>query len=53
MAKFANTRRSIIILLFYPVCGSAHLGLGAFQRVNGLGLVQLRFHVTLGDTGTQ
>ena len=28
-------------------CGYPHLGFGAFRRVNGLGLVQLRFHVTL------
>ena len=30
-------------------CGYTHLGFRAFRRVNGLGLVQLRFHVTLGD----
>ena len=30
-----------------------HLGFGAFRRVYGLGLVQLRFHVTLRDAVTQ
>ena len=29
------------------------LGLGPKWRVKGLGLVQLRFHVTLGDVVTQ
>ena len=33
--------------------GYTHRGFGAFRRVNGLGLVQLRFHVTLGDAVTQ
>ena len=28
-------------------------GFGASRRVNGLGLVKLRFHVTLGDAVTQ
>ena len=30
-------------------CGYTHLGFGAFRRVNGLGLVQVRFYVTPGD----
>ena len=30
-----------------------HLGFGALCWVNGLGLVKLRFHVTLGDAVTQ
>ena len=34
-------------------CGYTHLGFGVFRRVNGLGLVQLRFHVTLGDAVTR
>ena len=29
------------------------LGFGASRRVSGLGLVKLRFHVTLGDAVTQ
>ena len=33
--------------------GYTHLGFGTFRRVNGLGWVQLRFHVTLGDAVTQ
>ena len=33
--------------------GYVHLGFGALQRVNGLGLVKLRFHVTLGDAVSQ
>ena len=33
--------------------GYTHLGFGALRRVNGLGWVQLRFHVTLGDAVTQ
>ena len=32
--------------------GYTHLGFGALLRVNGLGLVKLRFHVTLGDAVT-
>ena len=36
----------------YSSCGYTHLGFGASRRVNGLGLVQLRFHVTLGDAVT-
>ena len=34
-------------------CGYTHLGFGAFQRVNGFGWDQLRFHVTLWDTVTR
>ena len=34
-------------------CGYTHLGFEVFLRVNGLGCVQLRFHVTLGDAVTQ
>ena len=37
----------------YNCCGYTHFGFGAFRKVNGLGLVQLRFHVTLGDAVTQ
>ena len=33
--------------------GYTHLGFGALRRVNGLGLVKLRFHVTLGDAVPQ
>ena len=33
--------------------GYTHLGFGAFRRVNGLGLVKLKFHFTLGDAVTQ
>ena len=33
--------------------GYTHLGFEVLQRVNGLGLVKLRFHVTLGDAVTQ
>ena len=33
--------------------GYTHLGFEVFQRVNGLGLVQLRFHITLGYAVTQ
>ena len=31
----------------------AHLGFGALRRVNGLGLVELRFLLTLGDAVSQ
>ena len=41
MLKLSNSR------------GYTHLGFGALRRVNGLGWVQLRFHVTLGDAVTQ
>ena len=34
-------------------CGYTHFGFGTFRRINGLDLVQLRFHVTLGDAVTQ
>ena len=34
-------------------CGYTHLGFGAIRRVNGLGLVQLRFYVTLRDAVIQ
>ena len=30
-----------------------HLGFGVLRRVNGLGLVKLRFYVTLRDAVTQ
>ena len=33
--------------------GYTHLGFGALRRVHGLGLVKLRFHITLGDAVTQ
>ena len=33
--------------------GYTHFGFGALRRVNGLGWVKLRFHVTLGDAVTQ
>ena len=33
--------------------GYTHLGFGASRRVNGLGLVKLRFLVTLRDAVTQ
>ena len=33
--------------------GYTHLGFGALRRVNGLGLVKLRFHVALGDAVTE
>ena len=33
--------------------GYTHLGFGALRRVNGLGLVKLRFLVTLRDAVTQ
>ena len=42
-------------LLKLPIVSSGytHVGFGALQRVNGLGLVQLRFHVTIGDAVAQ
>ena len=33
--------------------GYTHFGFGALRRVNGLGLVKLRFLVTLRDAVTQ
>ena len=38
---------------YYNSGDYTHLGFGALRRVNGLGLVKLRFHVTLGDAVTQ
>ena len=34
-------------------CGYTHLGFGVFWWLNGLGLVQLSFHVILGDVVTK
>ena len=38
---------------YYNSGDYTHLGFGALRRVNGLGLVKLRFHVTLRDAVTQ
>ena len=47
MASKASQNNDIIS------CGYTHLGFGAFRKVNGLGLVQLSFQVTIGDAVTQ
>ena len=51
-----NSADMISITKFYTgvvISVFISLGFGALQRVNGLGWVQLRFHVTLGDAVTQ
>ena len=57
-SDYTKTKQPTVLIFFglksiYISCGYTHLGFGAFRRVNGLGWVQLRFHVTLGDAVTQ
>ena len=50
-----NNPAALAAHIFAPFisCGYTPLGFGDFWRVNGLRLVQLRFHVTHGDAVTQ
>ena len=51
--KYCRLADLIALFVSFLSCGYTHLGFGAFRTVIGFGLVQLRFHVTLGDAITQ